>query len=94
MEKSFTKLQLQESPEFKTWVTGKVVMIHDVYYDSGDDYAAYIVIHKDKLGKYTITRFFKSLGTNKVQVSVDYTSLAAEEVFVKLLMEYSSGLRA
>lgn len=91
MKKQFTIEQLKNSEEFKTYIQERVVLIHDVYYDSGDDYAAYIVISTN-IGKFTITRFFLSV-TEKIKVSVDYENKSSEEVFKLLLTEYSTGLK-
>ena len=86
----FTRKELKNSQEFKDWVTGKVSIIHNTYHDSGDNYAAYIVIHSD-MGKWTITRFFKT--GNKIQISNDFVDISTTEVFELLLSKYSSGLK-
>jgi len=87
----FTVEILKESSQFKSWI-GKshVSLIHNVYYDSKDDIPSYIVIHTRGNAKWDITRFF--MMGEKIQVSSDYTDLASEEVFEKLLSDYSSGL--
>jgi hypothetical protein len=85
-----TKETLKISKEFKEWITGKVALTHNVYYDSKEPYATYIVLHSD-MGKWTITRFFEMGG--KIQVSVDYENISTEEVFKLLLNEYSRGLK-
>lgn len=85
----FTEQILKNSQEFKDWVTGKVALIHNVYYDSKEPYASYIVLHSD-MGKWTITRFFEMSG--KIQVSNDYVNISTEEVFKLLLSKYSRGL--
>lgn len=84
----FTKEKLQNSKEFKDWIHGKVALIHNTYLDKVS-YAAFIVIHSD-MGKWTITRFFKT--GDKIQVSVDYKDISTVEVFELLLSEYSRGL--
>lgn len=89
-ELEFSEKELQESSEFKTWVSGKVALIHNTYFDNKASYQAYIVLHSD-MGKWTITRFFK-VG-RKIQVSADYVDISTEEVFQKLLTEYSRGLK-
>ncbi|MCP4668151.1 MAG: hypothetical protein GY849_17515 [Deltaproteobacteria bacterium] len=77
--------KLKNSNEFKTWVTGRISLIHDVY---GDNYA-FIVIHSD-MGKFTITSFF---GTqNKIQVSNDFVNISTDEVFQKIISDYTSTL--
>ena len=85
----FTEEKLKESKEFKEWISGRVALIHNCYYDSKDPYGSYIVLHSD-MGKWTITRFFE-MG-NKIQVSVDYSDISTEETFKLLLSEYSRGL--
>lgn len=86
----FTQATLEQSPEFKDWVTGKVSLIHNTYHDSKEPYAAWIVLHSD-MGKWTITRFFQSRN-GKIHVSNDYVNISTEEVFKLLLSKYSRGL--
>lgn len=81
---------LKNSPQYKEWVTGKMVLIHNTYWDSKEPYEAYIVLHMD-MGKVTITRFF--MGGNKIQVSNDHIDISVEETFEILLSQYSSGLK-
>lgn len=85
-----TEQMVRESSEFKS-LSGEVIMVHNVYHDSGGLYSAFIVIHRDKSRKYSITRFF-STGV-KMSYSYDYSGLSSREVFSKLLTDYSSGLR-
>jgi len=49
-----TLTKLLDSQEYQDHITGKVALIHNVYYDTEDDYAAFIVVsdeikykHKD-----------------------------------------------
>ena len=98
-QKTFSVEKLKESEEYKKWIgKQKVVKIHDTYYDSGDDYATYIVITKKEWkvidDSYTITRFFRmGLNPDKIHVSVDQQDISAEAVFTTLLEKYSSGLK-
>jgi hypothetical protein len=85
----FTEEILKNSKEFKEWVTGRIALIHNTYYDSKEPYATYIVLHSD-MGKWTITRFFEMGG--KIQVSNDYVDISTEETFKLLLSDYSRGL--
>lgn len=85
----FTEEILKNSKEFKEWVTGRVALIHNTYYDSKDPYATWIVLHSD-MGKWTITRFFEIGG--KIQVSNDHVDISTEETFKLLLSDYSRGL--
>lgn len=91
----FTEEVLKASKEFKDWVTGRVALIHNVYHDSQEPYAVYIVIHSD-MGKYTITRFWQSPNRkdqlDKIYVSNDYVDVSSEEVFTALVTDYSRGL--
>ena len=86
----FTEEVLKNSEVFKRWVTGKVALIHNIYYDSKEPYATYIVLHSD-MGKWTITRFFEMGG--EIQVSNDHVDISSEEVFKLLLSDYSRGLK-
>jgi len=87
----FTEEILKNSKEFKDWVTGRVALIHNTYYDSKVPYQTYIVIHSD-MGKWTITRFWKSIGKDIINVSNDHVDISTEEVFKLLLSDYSRGL--
>ena len=84
-----TEEVLKNSEEFKKWITGKVSIIHNTYYDSKEIYYSWIVLHSD-MGKWTITRFFEMGG--KIQVSNDYVDISTEEIFKILLSKYSRGL--
>jgi hypothetical protein len=88
-EINFTEEVLKSSKEFAEWVTGKVALIHNTYYDSKEPYASYIVLHSD-MGKWTITRFFE-MGGN-IHVSNDHVDISTKEVFKLLLTSYSRGL--
>ena len=92
---SFSVEELKNSKEFKDWVTGRVALIHNTYFDSRTPYETYIVLHSD-MGKWTITRFWKSPNRkdqlDKIHVSNDYVGISTEEAFVKLLSDYSRGL--
>lgn len=92
----FTEEELKNSPEFKTWIGGRVALIHNTYFDSVEPYQTYIVLHSD-MGKWTITRFWKSPNRkdqlNKIWASVDHRDVSTEEVFKLLLSEYSRGLK-
>lgn len=81
--------QLIDSPEYKSWITGDVSLIHNLYHDSIEPYGSYIVIHGN-MGKWNITRFFQ--GGGKIQVSQDHTNISTDTVFQMLLSEYSRGL--
>lgn len=85
----FTEEILKNSKEFKEWVTGRVALIHNTYYDNKEPYATWIVLHSD-MGKWTITRFFE--GGGKIQVSNDHVNVSTEETFKLLLSDYSRGL--
>ena len=85
----FTEETLKASKEFKEWITGRVALIHNCYYDSKEPYGSYIVLHSD-MGLWTITRFFEM--NNKIQVSQDQVDISTEECFKLLLSEYSRGL--
>ena len=80
---------LKNSKEFKEWITGRISLIHNTYWDNKENYKAYIVLHSDR-GKWTITRFFELGG--KIQVSNDYVNISTDEVFKVLLSKYSRGL--
>ena len=80
---------LINSKEFKEWITGKVALIHNTYYDSKEPHTSYIVIHSN-IGNWTITRFFEIGG--KILVSNDYVNVSTEEAFKVLLSNYSRGL--
>lgn len=86
---NFTLDELKNSSEYKDWITDRVSLIHNTYYDYKVPYASYIVLTSD-MGKWTITRFFK-IGES-IQVSVDYTDISTEETFKVLLSDYSRGL--
>jgi hypothetical protein len=90
-----TAEELKNSPEFKQWITGRVSLIHNTYWDAKEPFYAYIVLHSE-MGKWTITRFWKSPNmkdqVSKMQVSVDYTNISTDEVFGLLLTKYSRGL--
>ena len=89
-----TETTLKESQEFKKWIgDDKVRLIHDPYFESNAP-SAFIVIHSKKgSGKFTITRFWQRKNEpDKIQVSVDYENKSTEEVFKKLLFDYSRGL--
>lgn len=88
---------LIKSEEFKDWIgDDKVALIHNTYYDSKIPYASFIVIHasedQQENSKWTITRFFPFIGTERINVSVDYSDISTEECFKILLTEYSRGL--
>lgn len=85
-----TKEILLASKEYKDWVKKEPFLIHNVYYDSSENYAVFIVIILNKNDKFDIIRFFE--GGNKIQVSCDYQNLSIEETFKKLLSDYSRGL--
>ena len=85
----FTEEELKNSKEFADWVSGRVSLIHNIYYDSKEPNQAYIVLHAC-IRKWTITRFFK-MGS-KIQVSNDCVDISSEEVFKLLLSRYSRGL--
>lgn len=87
--KMLTEEILKNSKEFKEWVTGRVALIHNVYYDSKEPYTTWIVLHSD-MGKWTITRFFEMGG--KIQVSNDHVNISTDETFKLLLSDYSRGL--
>ena len=89
-----TEELLKNHQEYKDWVgDNKVALIHNCYYDSKDKYAAFIVVHTDGEGHWTITRFFPTgVHLDKVAVSQDYTDISTEKVFKLLLTEYSRGL--
>ncbi len=89
IQKMFTEEVLKNSKEFKDWITGKVALIHNVYYDSKESYATWIVVQGD-MGKWTITRFFEMSG--KIQVSNDHVDISTEETMKILLSDYSRGL--
>lgn len=91
---TFTQEKLKDSIQFKEWITDKIALIHNAYWDDKSDYAAWIVIqwHEDSGGTYSITRFFEN-SNNKIMVSVDHNNLTAEEVFQILLSDYSTGLK-
>lgn len=92
----FTEEILKNSTEFKDWVTGRVALIHNTYFDSVEPYQTYIVLHSD-MGKWTITRFWRSPNRkdqlDRIHVSNDYVDISTEEVFKLLLSKYSRGLK-
>ena len=94
--KILTEEILKNSPEFKTWIKGRVSLIHNTYHDSKDPYPAYIVIHSSDMGKWNITRFWKSPNRkdqlDKIHVSNDHSDISTDEVFKLLLSDYSRGL--
>lgn len=85
---------LKNSEEFKSWINGKVALIHDIYQGS-EGLPSFIVLHSD-MGKWTITRFWRSPNRKdqleKIHVSVDYQNISTTEVFELLLTKYSRGL--
>lgn len=91
----FTEENLKNSTEFKEWITGRIALMHNTYFDSKEPYQAYIVVHSD-MGKWTITRFWKSPNRkdelDKIHVSNDHVEISTEEVFKILLADYSRGL--
>lgn len=91
----FTEEILKNSNEFKESITGRIILIHNTYYDSENINPAYIVIHSD-FGKFTITRFWQSPNRkdmpDKIYSKNDYENISSEEVFKKLLSHYSKGL--
>ena len=91
----FTEEILKTSKEFKEWITGRVALIHNTYFDSKEPYQTYIVLHSD-MGKWTITRFWQSPNRkgqlDKIHVSNDHVNISTEEVFKILLSDYSRGL--
>lgn len=91
----FTEQQLKDSAEFKEWVMGEVALIHNCYYDAKEPYGSYIVLSKeddDEPDLYSITRFFKHIGSNHIYVSVDHQNITHQKVFELLLSDYSRGL--
>jgi hypothetical protein len=88
-----TKENLILTPEFKEWVKGKVILIHDPYQDG---VGTFIVISMN-MGKVSITRFWTSPNRldqlDKIRVSLDYTDISVEETFSILLNEYSLPLK-
>lgn len=95
--KDLTQEALKESPEFKEMVTGRIVLIHNPYYDHKDNISnCFIVIHS-KMGRYTITRFWRSpnlkQNSERIWKNNDYVDITAEEVFKVLLSDYSTGLK-
>jgi len=91
----FTEENLKNSTEFKEWITGRIALMHNTYFDSKEPYQTYIVVHSD-MGKWTITRFWKSPNRkdelDKIHVSNDHVEISTEEVFKILLSDYSRGL--
>jgi len=91
----FTEENLKNSTEFKEWITGRIALMHNTYFDSKEPYQTYIVVHSD-MGKWTITRFWKSPNRkdelDKIHVSNDHVEISTEEVFKILLADYSRGL--
>jgi len=91
----FTEENLKNSTEFKKWITGRIALMHNTYFDSKEPYQTYIVVHSD-MGKWTITRFWKSPNRkdelDKIHVSNDHVEISTEEVFKILLADYSRGL--
>jgi|GEM_PF-7070049 len=91
----FTEENLKNSTEFKKWITGRIALMHNTYFDSKEPYQTYIVVHSD-MGKWTITRFWKSPNRkdelDKIHVSNDHVEISTEEVFKILLSDYSRGL--
>lgn len=91
----FTIEKLEASKEYKDWIRDEVVLVHDTYHDI-PDYSAFIVVTKRMDGYaalYTITRFFPTgITADRIAVSVDASDIDAEEVFKKLLKDYSTGL--
>ncbi len=84
-----TKDEILNSDEYRKWVSGDVVTIHELYVSGGDNCDALLVITKlDDL--FTITRLFVS--GKKVQVSIDYPNIAAEKVITVLLDKYTEKL--
>jgi hypothetical protein len=91
----FTEEILKNSKEFKEWVTGRVALIHNNYYDSEKSFATYIVLHS-AMGKWTITRFWQSPNRKdrlgKIYANNDHVDISTEETFKILLSDYSRGL--
>ncbi len=52
-----TTEELQNSPVFKEWAKGKVVLIHNTYYDSQEGLPSYIVITQRELKHLEIQDF-------------------------------------
>lgn len=92
----FTQEILKQSKEFKDWVSGKVSLIHNTYFDSKEPYQTWIVVHSNEEGKWTITRFWQSPNRkdqlDKIHVSNDYVDISIEKVFEVLMSDYSRGL--
>ena len=88
----FTINELKSSPEFKSWVKGRVSLIHNIY---SEGMPTYIVLHSD-MGKWTVTRFWKSPNRkdslDKIHVSQDLVDVSTDEVFAALVTDYSRNL--
>ncbi len=49
--------ELKKSPEFKEWVKGKVILIHNPYWDAQEGLPAYIVISQRELKNLELEDF-------------------------------------